>query len=255
MNDQTPPSLPPTVSANQRRGGLGCFTKGCLLTIIVLMLLGVGLGTFAWFFYKSGQAFFTDQPVATRAATPTDEQYQAVLTRLQPFSQAMAEGRAESVELTADDLNTLIARAPQLAPLRGQAFVEIVKGQMIADISFPVTDPGPTQYFINARTTLDASFAGGKFTFALRNAVPLRGELKDGLLLTMLRNPTFMQSYSQKLTDDFNARFRDAMRRDPSLAEVVSRLRTVVLKDNLLVATSIQRPDLATPVATPSKTE
>ncbi len=247
MNDQTPPPLPPAAPALPPRGGLGCFTKGCLLTIIILMLFGVGLGTFGWFFYKSGQAFFTDQQVAVRVADPTDAQYQAVVAKLQPFGQAMADSQAATVELTADDLNTLIARAPQFAPLRGQAFVEIVNGQLVADLSFPVTDSAPTQYFINARTTLDASFAGGRFAFALRHAIPLRGELKGGLLPSMLRNPTFMQSYSQKLTDICNDRFHDLARKDPSLSDALSRVRTIVLRDNLLVATSVERPRLPGP--------
>ena len=253
-DDQTPPALPPQITTRPR-GGLGCFTKGCLLTIIVLMVIGIGIGTFGWFFYKSGQAFFTDQQVTTRVATPTDEQYQAVLAKLQPFGEAMNAGRAATVELTADDVNTLIARTPQLAPLRGQAFVEIVKGQLIADLSVPMTDPGPTQYFINARTIADASFAGGQLAFALRHAVPLQGELKDGLMPSMLHNPSFLQSYSQKLTDDLNVRLREMTRNDPMLADTLSKLRTVVLRDDVLVATSTERPDLPPPVATPAKTE
>ena len=263
MNDSLPPSLPPQLVRRPR--GLGCFAKGCLTTIVVLMLFGVGVGTLAWFIYDSGQAYLSKQPVPTRIAEATDEQYQAVLAKIEPFGQAMNEGHAATVELTADDLNTLIARLPQLAPLRGQTFLDIVNGQLVADLSFPVTEGGPSpgQYFINAHTTLDASFASGKFTFALRHARPLQGEAKNGLLPSMLRDPWFLQNYSEKINQDFNDFIHEQALKDPQIADILDKLRTVVLKDDKLIATSVERPPSPTPaptptvspVATPAKTE
>ncbi len=257
MNDPLPPTLPLPPG---RRRGLGCFAKGCLTTVVVLMLFGVGVGTLGWFLYHSGQAYFTEQQVPTRVADSTDEQYQAVLAKVEPFSQAMNEGRAATLELTAADLNTLVAHSPALAILRGRLFVEIVNSQLVADLSFPFNDTaGPGQYFINAHTTLDASFATGKFTFALRHAQPLQGEAKEGLLPSMLRDPWFLQNYSDKINNDFNAALRDQSRKDPLVAGLLANLRTVVLKDDHLVATTLERPNLPTPtlspVATPPKTE
>ena len=249
MNESLPPSLPLPPG---RRRGLGCFAKGCLTTITALMFIGVGIGAFGWYLYKSGQAYFTEKQVPTRVLEVTDDQYQAVLARLQPFGEAASQGRAATVELTAADLNTLIAREPGFASLRGQTFLDLVKGQLVADLSFPASqDVNPSPYFINAHATLDASFAGGRFTFALRRVRPLRGEANEGLLPSLLRNPTFLQNYSQMLNRDFNNLLRDEARKEPRFAAVLAVVRTIVIQDDKLVVTSLERPDPSTPAASP----
>lgn len=253
MDDSSPPPLPTTPPGRPRR--LGCFVKGCLLTITVLMFIGVGIGAFGWFVVKSGQAYFTEQQVPTRVFDATDEQYQAVLAKLEPFNQAINEGHAATLELTADDFNTLIARLPQLASLRGQTFVNVVDGQLVADLSFPFNEgTGPGQYFVNARVTLDASFAGGKFTFALRHAAPLQGEAREGLLPTLLREPWFLQNYSEMINRDANGFARDQTRKDPGIANVLAKVRTAVIQGDKIVVTSVERPDVS-PVVIPAKTE
>ncbi len=258
MNDDSlPPPLP--VQPARRPRGLGCFIKGCLLTITILMLCGVGLGTIGFFIVKSGQAYFSEQQVPTRISDATDEQYEAVLAKLQPFGQAMNEGHAASVELTADDLNTLIARQPLLRALRGQVYVDIVAGQLVADLCLPATrNDAPSQYFINARATLDASFASDKFTFALRHAAPLNGEAKEGLLPSMLREPWFLQNYSELINRNANGFIHDEAARNPQIADILGKLRTMVITGDKLVVTSVERPapsPTVNPVATPAKTE
>lgn len=258
MNDDFPPPLLPNPVARRPRG-LSCFVKGCLLTITVLMLIGVGIGGVGVLLYNSAHAYYTEQPVPIRTFEATDDQYQAVLAKFQPFNEAASEGRAATVELDANDLNTLIARAPQLAALRGRTFVEIVNGQLVADLSFPLTeDAGPAQRFISARTTIDASFSGGRLTLALRHVSPLHGQSGDGLLPSMLRNPAFLQGYSDKINRDFNGFIRDQARTDPPTADILAKLRTVVVTGNKLVATSVERPTplpAVSPIASPPKTE
>ena len=250
-DDTQPPVLPSQPPPSPRRG-IGCFLKGCLTTIVIVMLLGVGLGAFGWFFFQSGQAYITEEQIATRVATPTDEQLQALLARLQPFGQAMDEGRAATAELTADDLNALIARLPQFAPLRGQVFLESIDRQLVADLSFPATAAGsPGARFISAHAWLDASYASGKFTFALRRLVPLKGEAKEGLLPSMLRNPTVLQTYSDMMNREFNDFTNDQSHQDPVVADILAKLRTAVIQDDHIVLTSVARPDpsaVATPV-------
>ena len=231
---------------------MGCFLKGCLMTITIVMFLGIGLGAFAWFFFQSGQAYITEEQIATRVATPTDEQLQALLARLQPFSQAMDEGRAATAEITADDLNTLIARMPQLAPLRGQVFLYSSDRQLVADLSFPATAAdSPGARFISARARLDASYASGKFTFALRHVVPLKGEAKEGLLPSMLRNPVVLQTYSDMMNREVNDVIHDQSRQDPVVADILAKLRTAVIQDDHIVLTCVERSN-PSPVATPA---
>ena len=148
---------------------------------------------------------------------------------------------------------------PQLAPLRGRVFLEFVGGQLVADLSVPATAAGsPAEGFISARARLDASFASGKFTFALRHVAPLKGEATEGLLPSMLRNPTVLQTYSEMTDREFNDFVHDQSRQDPLVAAVLSKLRTAVIQGDHLVLTTVERPDLApgvspeaSPVATP----
>ena len=72
MNESTPPPYspqpPPIV---RRRKGMGCFSIGCLLAVLVLGVAGVGFGSLLWVITQGGQAYVSEQPVLAHTATAT----------------------------------------------------------------------------------------------------------------------------------------------------------------------------------------
>ena len=100
---------------------MGCFAKGCLIVIAAGVLVFFMVGGVSWYVARNVMPFLGPDPgKAIRVFPATDEQYQAVQNKLAPFVQAVNAGHAATVSLTADDINILVAREPQLADLRGQ---------------------------------------------------------------------------------------------------------------------------------------
>ena len=122
------------------RQGLGCFAKGCITLVIVVMLLGVLLGGVGWYVSRNVMAFVSPTPVPIRTFNATDAQYQDVIGRYTAFIEALNAGRAATLSLSADDLNTLIARDPGFKDVRGKLYFDIKDGNLVAETSFPIPD-------------------------------------------------------------------------------------------------------------------
>ena len=139
MNARTEP--PP-------KRGMGCFARGCLILIalgILLVVVGVG-GT-----WGLRQIYLSDKPAPipqasppseTGAATPGEtnvappsETSAAVRERLDTFKKAARAHEQTGVELTAADINALIAANRKS---RGTAFIRIDGNVMQAQFSIPL---------------------------------------------------------------------------------------------------------------------
>ena len=251
MNESSPPPVPPAAVARRKR--LGCLPMGCLIVVVVLMLLGVGLGTSLWLFYQGGQAFMNDHPTPTRIAEATEEQYQGVLGKLAPFAQAMQEGHAATAELTPDDANVLIARAPQFASWRGRVFLEAKSGGLAADVSVPLGDEGSHPLYFSGHTTFDASYASNGFALFLHGLTPLGAGRADSRFARFLNYPGTLQVLNQKLGLAVNETLRDAARKDAATADLLRKLRTVIVQDGKIVVTVGENPAPATPIITPGE--
>ena len=109
------------VEAPPRRRGLGCFARGCLMLLIFAIVLAIacfagmywGLHRHSALFYGSYWLAKTRSIAETPAAVPefngSDQQTQRVRERWQDFEQKTRAGQAAEIELSADDINALIA--------------------------------------------------------------------------------------------------------------------------------------------------
>lgn len=235
MNESTPPS-PPVVVV--RRKGLGCAPTGCIVLVIVLMLLGVGVGAMLWLFSQGGQAFVQDKPAAIRAVDASDAQYQATLDKLAPFAQALKESRAATVELTLEEFNVLAARSPQFQFLRGKVYLEAAeKGHLGADLSTRIGYEGAQARYFNGRAVFDASYASNGFVLFLRQLAPLKEESNTPFQRFINRRST-LTALSQEVGRSVNDDLRRQARKDPFVADLLRKLRTVVFRDGKIVATT-----------------
>ena len=103
--------------------GLGCFAKGCLILVVFGILLGLSFvaGTYyASRFLRTEYFSAAHERLPISHASVEDEQ--AVRTRWNAFEKAARAHEPARIELSADDLNALIASDPKL---RGDAFVSI----------------------------------------------------------------------------------------------------------------------------------
>ena len=129
--------------------GMGCFGKGCLILIVLgILLVVVGVGGSFWavrHVYLSDKPApipETTAPTETNAATPAEtsvatpsEKSAEVRERLDTMKQAARAHEATEVELTAADINALIAANRKS---RGTASVGINDTVLQAQFSIPL---------------------------------------------------------------------------------------------------------------------
>ena len=255
MNESNPPPFPPQPPPIvRRRKGLGCFSVGCLIVILVLGVAGVGFGSLLWVISQGGQAYVSEQQVLARTAPATDEQYQAVLAKLAPFGQAMNEGHAATLEITPDDLNVLIARSPQFDAWRGRLFLAAKGDQLVADVSTPLTDDQTRHLYFSGRATLDASYASDGFVVFLRHIEPLNHGKGNTRFDEFLNYDSMLQKLSQLCSQVLNDGFHQQATQDPATADLLRKLRTVIVQNGQIVITTKELPGTVAPNASPAAT-
>jgi hypothetical protein len=138
---------------------LGCFGKGCLILLVFFILLGLAFvgGTYLAARYLRSEYFPATQVQLPTAAATEDEQ-QSVRSRWDAFEKAARAHRAARIELTADDLNALIASEPKL---RGKASVSIDNDVGRLQVSVPLGDVRWLKgHYLNAECTVQSAVAG-----------------------------------------------------------------------------------------------
>jgi hypothetical protein len=240
MNDADIPAGPPR--ARKR----GCVLKGCLVIFIVVMLMGVIMGSFGTYLYYGFLPFFSPEPVPIRVYPATDAQYQAVLAKVAPFNRALETSMEKPLELTAEDLDILIARDPAWEDLRGKLYLTIVNNELVAEVSVPFNAQSGPQFplFFNGRLTMGASIAGGEFTAVMRRMNTLSGRELTGMLARLATSPGFALSFD----DTINRRIKD----NSYLAPYLAKIRTAAIEHNRILVISAGEPPPApspTPVA------
>jgi hypothetical protein len=227
----------------------GCILKGCLVLFIVAMLLGIIIGGAGWYAYNGMAPFLKQQPAPIRVYPATDAQYQAVLAKVAPFNQALETGTAATLELTAEDLDILIARDPAWAELRGKLYLAIANNNLVADVSTPANEDANTdmQLYFNARLILGASIAEGELTAVIRRIETLSGHPLSGVLARYATSPAFAQTFN----DSINRRIQD----NSYLARYIAKLRTASIEHNHILVTAAGHPAPAgTPAPAPTLT-
>ena len=122
------------VEAPPPRKGLGCFGRGCLILLVFVIVLGIacfagmywGLHRHSALFYGSYWLAKTRSIAEASTSVPefsaSDQQIQLVQERWQEFEQKTRASQAAEIELSADDINALIATSEAF---RGKVFASI----------------------------------------------------------------------------------------------------------------------------------
>jgi hypothetical protein len=117
-----------------QRHGPGCFVKGCLILAVFFILLG--LAFVAGYYYAQRHEHFATQHESLPISQATIEEENAVRARWDAFEKAAQGKEPARIELTADDINALIASEPKL---RGNAYVTIDGNTARLQISMPLS--------------------------------------------------------------------------------------------------------------------
>ena len=153
------------VEAPPRRKGLGCFARGCLILLVFAIVLAIACFVGVWWGLQRDSAVVrgiywlakTHSIAAESAPVPefsaSDNQIQEVRERWQDFEQKTRAAQPAEIELTANDINALIAANRHA---RGKAFVSIEGDKLRVQASVPLGEilsrPG---YYFNGDVTAE----------------------------------------------------------------------------------------------------
>ena len=135
------------VEAPPRRKSLGCFARGCLTLLIFAIVLAIaGFAGLYWGLHRNSALFYgsywlaktrslAEAPAPVPEFNASDQQIQVVQERWQEFEQKTRAGQSAEIELSADDINALIATSDDL---RRKVFVSIDRDQLRFQVSVPI---------------------------------------------------------------------------------------------------------------------
>jgi hypothetical protein len=153
------------VDAPPPKRGLGCFGRSCLILVVFAVVLGIAcFAGMYWGLHRHSAIFhglywlakaqaIAQTPVRVPEFTASDTQIQTVHERCEDFEQKARAGQPAELELTADDINTLIATKQDLG---GKAFVSIEGERLRCQASVPLREfIGRSGYYFNGDITLE----------------------------------------------------------------------------------------------------
>ena len=153
--------------------GLGCFAKGCLILVVFFILLGLAFvaGTYYAAKYLKTE-YFSAHHDRLPISQATVEEEEAARARWDAFEKTAHANEAARIELSADDLNALIASEPKL---HGNAYVTIEDNTAHLQLSIPLGKARwLTGRYINAQCSVQAA-PSGKPEAALITSITVNG--------------------------------------------------------------------------------
>jgi hypothetical protein len=153
------------VEAPPRQKGMGCFARGCLILLVFAIVLAIAcFGGMYWGFQRHSAIVhgiywlakthsIAAEPEPVPEFTGSDTQIQSVRERWLDFEQKTSAGQAAEIELTADDINALIAANHDM---RGKVFASIEGNQLRLQASVPFGEVlGRPGYYFNGDITVE----------------------------------------------------------------------------------------------------
>jgi hypothetical protein len=176
-----------------RPRGMGCLGKGCLiLSCFILFLLVAGAIGIYWglkhhsgivrgVVWASKNHLLADQPAPVPEFHTTEDEIAAAEQKWKAFERAADRNEPAHIELSATDLNNLIAANPRA---RGKAFVSIEGNRARMQASLPVGEYlGSSGYYLNGEITLESdgphSLDGPNLRRITINNHPVPGDVLD----------------------------------------------------------------------------
>jgi hypothetical protein len=181
-----------------RQKGMGCLGKGCLLIFVFLVLLIVAffIGGYAGIRY----VVTSPKPREIPQIQTSEVEEKAVRARWDEFEEAGRNNQPTRLELTANDLNQLIAGNRKL---RGKAFISIDNNVARVEVSFPLEKLGFRGRYLNGDFAVRAAPDRNPRNLSVTQ-VSLSGvDVPEGVLKALL-GARSLRSYIDEYADKYD---------------------------------------------------
>ena len=218
MTTQPPGSALPTTPPKRR----GCLFYGC---ITVVLLIVVTLGGLYWGvsrFIKSTLTEWSDTaPLQLPVVTAAPGVYEATRSRVEEFVKAIEANRpAAPLVLTAEEINTLIAGAPELGDVRGRVYISIPGDEVEGQVSLPLAGFGLADRYVNGRASFAVSHDYGVLVVTLKR-LEVNGKVVPDTFMTELGRENLAAEFTK----------------DATRAEVLRRIEKIEVANGRIIVT------------------
>jgi hypothetical protein len=224
-----PPPPPQTVVVEKKRGGPGCLGCGCGILLLIIVLGGGLMAGGMYYLAQKSAALTSNQAAAVPNFDGGDDVYNSANQKIAAFSQNNRNGQAAKLELTADEINTLIARNPDLKASQVHLFVTLNDSRIQLQASVPAglipLVPGGMlkDRFLNATLDFTPGFDGDTKSFDIT-----LHRLRVGDSDVSADNLASMQS-------TFNTIVETEIQQNPDAKQFFGHVDEISVKDNTLV--------------------
>jgi len=183
----------------------GCFRIGCIAGLVLLLVLIIG-GLVGMRYAKKMFNDFTDsKPAPLPPPRISRAEIDQVEQRIEEFRQAVRTDRATPpLELTADEINGLIAYDPDFRGLKGKLYVRLAGDKLEGELSLPMEAVGLPLFkgrYLNGMGTFGLSLRNGRIDLRTLSFV-VKGKSVPEVYMQQIRK----QNLADSINDDPRAR-------------------------------------------------
>jgi hypothetical protein len=176
--------------------GMGCFAKGCLILAIFLAVLMAAFVVGSIYAMRHLRTtFFATEHVDLPPNNSTAEEQQLALAHWKIFERSARAHAPARIEMTADELNALIASDRKL---RGTAFVTITGNEAQVRLSVPLESRWLHGRYINGECTVSAAPDGDPARARISGVRVNGNPVPDEVLI--MRGPFTLRRYLEEWT-------------------------------------------------------
>jgi hypothetical protein len=215
-------AIPPPAQIPKKRG-VSCFGCGCAILALIALLLVALVAGGIYYFYTSVRGFTDITSVEIAQFDGGEQVYQHTEQKLDAFRQN--PGRSASLHLSADEINTLIARDPSFATVRGHLFVTLKGNEATIQTSLPLS---AIESFV-----MTDRYLNGDATFAL-GFDPQGKNVEVDMHVIHVKDRTIPPA-NEGFNQSFNRLFNQKLQSNPAVRDFLSRTQKIAVENGEFV--------------------
>jgi hypothetical protein len=228
---ETPPPPPlsgapaPSGIPVEKKRGLGCFGWGCFILVVLVILLAALVGGISYWTYGKVTKLTSPTAGTVQSFDGGNDLYAAATKKLTDFDQALQQQQPATLQLNADEINTLIARDHDFADNDIHVFVTLTDAKADLQLSIPTTalPAGLLKgRYVNGDASLGLNFDPESKTidFAFYSLRLGDQEVPNDLLST--------------LQGELGPALNQALQGDPECKKILDQAKSIEVKNGLL---------------------
>jgi hypothetical protein len=229
-------STGPLATPPPKKRGLGCLGCGCVVLALLAVLFFVMMGSLFYMAHKSIDDFTSTTPPTIPSFDGGDDLYAKARQKLADFDHDVTNHQAATIRLSADELNTLIARNPDVVRNHIHAYVSMTDNEGRLQASFP-TGPISHGWVAGRYASFDVSFEVHFDPSAKSVAVtPHTIAVGDKTLVgANSENDQSAQTLMHSFVPNFNLQLNAGIRKNADGAALLDQAKSIEIQGSQLV--------------------